>query len=183
MAIRPRRYDLLFAAVAVAGAALDLASKAAVSRRFAGAYPQHDFIPGVLELVWKQNTGVAFSLFENQNGVFIALSSLAVLILPAIYLSLRRPTLPAALGLSLILGGTLGNLYDRIIYGCVRDFLKLLLFEWPIFNLADAFICVGAILFAIEILFRAEPKAPPAAPAPDPAAARPVEPAAPEKHL
>jgi signal peptidase II len=96
------------------------------------------------------NRGAAFGLFENQLLMFVAISILAVAI---ILFSLRdkKNTLIFRFSLSLILGGAIGNLIDRIRFGFVIDFLDFRV--WPVFNLADSFITVAAILLAWEILF------------------------------
>lgn len=96
------------------------------------------------------NRGAAFGLFENQLLMFVASSILAIVI---ILFSLRnkKNTLIFKLSLSLILGGAIGNLIDRIRFGFVIDFLDFRV--WPVFNLADSFITVAAILLVWEILF------------------------------
>lgn len=110
-----------------------------------------DVIPltGFFNLVHVHNTGAAFSLFADQpgwqRGFFIAVALVATAVLT--YL-LRKPhdhaLFPAAL--SLILGGAVGNLVDRVLYGHVIDFLDFHLgtWHWPAFNVADAAITLGA---------------------------------------
>jgi lipoprotein signal peptidase len=71
--------------------------------------------------------------------------------------------------LGLILGGTVGNLYDRIVFGGVRDFLYFYWFDFPVFNVADSCLVVGASLLLLQALFgkqKTEPAATPAEPAP-----------------
>jgi signal peptidase II len=96
------------------------------------------------------NRGAAFGMFENQLLMFVAISILAIAI---ILFSLRnkKNTLIFKFSLSLILGGAIGNLIDRIRFGFVIDFLDFRI--WPVFNLADSFITVAAILLAWELLF------------------------------
>jgi signal peptidase II len=69
-----------------------------------------------------------------------------------------------SVALGLILGGTLGNFYDRLVFGGVRDFMHFIYIEWPVFNFADCCLVVGAILLLIQAVF---------APAPEPEAAKP----------
>ncbi|MBX9626640.1 MAG: signal peptidase II [Gemmataceae bacterium] len=78
----------------------------------------------------------------------------------------RERWLSAALGL--ILGGTVGNLYDRVVFGGVRDFIHFYWFEWPVFNVADCCLVVGAALLLVQAVFVPPPK-----PEPQPAAADP----------
>jgi lipoprotein signal peptidase len=108
---------------------------------------REDFLP-------KVNHGALFGLFSDHvflaNGVFAVISILAAL---AITYWARRPSavgdrcLSASLGL--ILAGTLGNLFDRVVFGGVRDFMHLhyyTAFDWPVFNLADCCLVCGAVL-------------------------------------
>lgn len=104
------------------------------------------------------------------NGVFAAVSMAAAI---AIVVWGTRPTtarergLMAALGL--ILGGTIGNLYDRLVFGGVRDFLYFYKVEWPVFNVADCCLVVGAGLLLVQAVF--------VTPEPEPAPAAKTEPA------
>jgi signal peptidase II len=104
-----------------------------------------------LRLTYVENTGVAFGMFRDSNSFFTALS----IVLVAVLLVFRRRTsggrAPAAsAGLALVLGGALGNLYDRIAYGFVVDFFDLSFFP-AVFNVADSAITAGAALLAIGI--------------------------------
>ena len=80
----------------------------------------------------------------------------------------REKWLSTALGL--ILGGTIGNFYDRIVFGGVRDFMHFIYIEWPVFNFADCCLVVGAILLLTQAIFVPEP-AKPSADTPQEAAA------------
>ncbi|BBP00065.1 signal peptidase II [Sulfuriferula nivalis] len=107
-------------------------------------------VTGFFDLVRAHNTGAAFSLFANQpgwqQGFFITVASIASIVI--IYL-LRRDTgsVLSKLSLSLILGGALGNLIDRLNHGYVVDFLSFHInsYYWPAFNIADSAITLGAI--------------------------------------
>lgn len=109
--------------------------------------------------------GMASEHVHLANGVFAAISFLAAagIILWSLHPSLTNDWfLCTALGL--ILGGTLGNLYDRIVFGGVRDFLHWhYAFEWPVFNIADCCLVVGAFLLLAQALFQ-KPAAPVEAP-------------------
>ena len=110
--------------------------------------------PGVFELEYRENTGVAFSMLENQRWIFIPLT-LAVMVLLAVLLWRsdwrRYRTFRAAA--VLILAGGIGNLIDRIFLGYVVDFLYFKLIDFPIFNFADCCVCVGAALLFVFLLF------------------------------
>jgi signal peptidase II len=87
--------------------------------------------------------------------MLIAFSLVALVIVFALLWGMARGLTPSGIGLSLILGGALGNLWDRLASGRVVDFLLLYVrqYQWPVFNLADSAIVVGAGLLVIEILF------------------------------
>lgn len=112
---------------------------------------------GFFDLVRAHNTGAAFSLFADQpgwqRGFFIVVASIASAVI--IYLMHReRGNALSQLALSLILGGALGNLVDRLIHGYVVDFLSFHLgtYYWPAFNVADSAITLGAILLIWDSL-------------------------------
>ncbi len=123
-------------------------------------------IPGVFRLSHVLNTGAAFSLLENlpPNGVrigLIAFSVIAALIVFALLWRSGRSITLSSVALALILGGALGNLYDRIRFHHVVDFLAVRIYHynWPDFNVADSAIVIGACLLLLEI-FRAQPTEP-----------------------
>ena len=120
-------------------------------------------IPGVFRLSHVLNTGAAFSLMETwpPNAVRIGLVAFsvvaAVLVFGLLWRTGRAITL-TSVALALILGGALGNLYDRIRFHHVVDFLAVRIYHynWPDFNVADSCIVIGACLLLLEI-FQPEP--------------------------
>lgn len=107
-------------------------------------------IPGVLNITLVLNDGAAFGLFKGR-AVFFVFTSLAVIITIVIYLVKSRPlSRPISVGLGLILGGALGNLADRIVFGRVVDFIDLGI--WPVFNIADSCITIGAVVIVFSVL-------------------------------
>ena len=125
----------------------------------------HTVIPGVFRISDVHNTGAAFSMFaENASpatvrNVLIAFSAIAVVVLSAMLWRVGRHLTVTSIALALILGGAFGNLYDRIVYHYVIDFLEVHIvhYHWPDFNLADSCIVIGACLLLIEI-FRPQSK-------------------------
>jgi len=121
-------------------------------------------IPGFFRLSHVLNTGAAFSLMETwpPNAVRIGLIAFsvvaAILVFTLLWRTGRALTL-TSVALALILGGALGNLYDRIRFHHVVDFLavKIYHYNWPDFNVADSCIVIGACLLLLEI-FQADPK-------------------------
>ncbi|MBU0709402.1 MAG: signal peptidase II [Candidatus Omnitrophica bacterium] len=104
---------------------------------------------GIFHLTLTHNTGAAFGILKNQVPLFIFTSLFAVFL---IYVNIRkhREGKLYGLALSLILGGALGNLIDRVRLGYVIDFLDFRI--WPVFNLADSAITIGAVLLGYSIL-------------------------------
>jgi signal peptidase II len=115
-------------------------------------YGEQVEITSFFSLVHFQNPGAAFSFLSDQGGwqryFLIAISLLAVLYIPWLINQYKKNIL-IVIGLLLILGGAIGNLYDRINYGYVIDFIYLHFaeFYWPAFNVADSAISVGVLLF------------------------------------
>ena len=115
-------------------------------------YGEQVEITSFFTLVHFQNPGAAFSFLSNQGGwqryFLIAISLLAVLYIPWLINQYKKNIL-IVIGLLLILGGAIGNLYDRISYGYVIDFIYLHFaeFYWPAFNVADSAISLGVLLF------------------------------------
>ena len=108
------------------------------------------------ELIW--NKGIAFGLFSLDGGMFYQLISLLIffIVIILIYFILKSNGVEK-FGFILILGGALGNLFDRIFYKAVPDFIDLHInsFHWFIFNIADIFITFGVIcLILVEIFFK-----------------------------
>ena len=108
---------------------------------------------GVFHLTYCENTGAAFSMFTGQRWMLLAVT---VVLLTGLLWALHNNWLQNAFGrmsLRLIIGGAIGNMIDRILLGYVVDMFDLLLFDYPIFNLADCFVVVGAILGSIYYLW------------------------------
>ena len=104
-------------------------------------------------LVYVENRGVSFGMFsEHDKSFYFGILSMLVSAY-IIYLLAKSNDLIESLGLSLILGGAVGNGVDRLYYGYVVDFIDLHLnnFHWPAFNFADTFITFGAIVFVFSI--------------------------------
>ena len=141
----------------------DRLTKIAIIHRIRPGYDLK-IIPGVFRLSHVLNTGAAFSLLENMppNDVrigLIAFSVVAAIVVFALLWVTGRKLTPTSVALALILGGALGNMYDRIRFHHVVDFLAVRIYHynWPDFNVADSCIVIGACLLLLEI-FRPIPK-------------------------
>jgi signal peptidase II len=135
---------------------LDRLTKAWVGSALSGRAPL-DLIPGVLSLNYTTNSGGAFGLGRSAPWLFAGATIVVSLVIVAV--STRLASRPIAVALGLILGGALGNLTDRAmngpgLSGHVTDFIDL--HVWPVFNLADSAIVIGAILLAATTSSRRE---------------------------
>jgi len=117
-------------------------------------------IPKVFRLTHVINTGAAFSMFEGSaspnlvRNLLIGFSMIAVVVVLLLIWKMGRGVSLTSVALALILGGAVGNLYDRIRFSYVVDFLEVHIvhYHWPDFNVADSAIVVGACLLLIEML-------------------------------
>jgi signal peptidase II len=117
--------------------------------------PPIKLIPGVLDLSYTTNTGGAFGLFGGASWLFFAATFIVSAII--VYASFGLAGRDSAVGLGLVLGGAIGNLTDRLLggqglSGKVVDFIHL--HHWPVFNVADSAIVVGAALIVIGTIRR-----------------------------
>ncbi|WP_198246764.1 signal peptidase II [methane-oxidizing endosymbiont of Gigantopelta aegis] len=133
---------------------LDQASKWLVVQSMQ-LYQSIPLMPG-FNLTYVHNTGAAFSLLSEAGGWqrwFFAFIALAISVILTLWLMrLKQHETLMAAALSLILGGAIGNLIDRLLYGYVIDFLDLYYqnWHWPAFNIADSAICVGVAFMLLE---------------------------------
>jgi len=110
-----------------------------------------DLIPGVIELTYIQNTGAAFGILAGQRWLLAGIAFIAAVIL--VFILLRYTDgFWGTLGLAAVLGGAVGNLIDRVIYGYVIDMFSVLFFNFAIFNIADIFITLGFITFLVHFI-------------------------------
>jgi len=118
-------------------------------------------IKNFLYLTLVHNRGAAFGILKNQIPLFIAASIVAIALLIVHLRSARLAAgkiTPAGLALGLILAGAVGNLIDRVFLGYVIDFLDVGF--WPVFNVADSSITIGAVLLAYTLFKRPRPESP-----------------------
>jgi signal peptidase II len=150
---------LLSAAVVV----LDRVTKLAVSRTLAEG-DAHVVIPHIFRITHVLNTGAAFSLFGDTASparvrwLLVGFSLLAALAIAVVLVRTGRRITATTFGLALILGGAIGNVYDRIRTGAVIDFFEVHIvhYHWPDFNIADSAIVCGGILLVLHALLARE---------------------------
>ena len=125
-----------------------------VNKLNSGWVYSNDFV----NLFYIENTGAAFSVLQNSIGVLIIISFLALLfMLYYIIKNLENLLMKELLCLSLLMAGIFGNLYERLVFGYVRDFFDLTFVNFPVFNISDVFINVGVFVIIILILLTKRP--------------------------
>lgn len=112
-------------------------------------------IPHLLDLNYVENRGVAFGMFENMRWIFVALTSVIIVILLYIIIFKKIKSKMFLISSALIIGGGIGNLIDRVLYGYVIDYLQLSFFS-PVCNFADYAVTVGTVLLVIYLLFMSD---------------------------
>ncbi|RSL14770.1 signal peptidase II [Edaphobacter aggregans] len=152
-----RSYFGLLLAISALVVFIDRITKHVIMHSLPGA--PRVVIPGFLRITHVENTGAAFSMFAEsatpaavRKGL-ILFSLFAVIIVLVMLWRVGRSITLTSVALALILGGAIGNLYDRIVYHYVVDFIEVHIvhYHWPDFNLADSCIVIGACLLMIEI--------------------------------
>ena len=111
-------------------------------------------IPGLIGLTHEENTGAAFSILSDQRWLLVAIAFVAALLIIAILLR-YNDGFWGTLGLAAVLGGTVGNLIDRLFNGYVVDMFEFYFVDFAIFNIADIFITLGGILFLVYLIISA----------------------------
>lgn len=109
-------------------------------------------IPHVVELRYSLNEGMAFSLLWGKQGFLIAVTWVALLVLLG-YLLLRKMPVLERIAWTMVLGGGVGNLIDRIVSGQVVDYINFLFMDFAIFNFADICVTVGVALLFVYVLW------------------------------
>ncbi len=110
-------------------------------------------IKKILNITYAKNTGVAFSFLDG-NKIFIIIATIIILIILIKHIKNTYIDKIEQIGYGLIIGGAIGNLIDRIIYGHVIDFIDFRIINYPIFNLADTAIVIGVFIILFKSFHR-----------------------------
>jgi signal peptidase II len=149
-----KRRDIIFAGIVLLVVLADQLSKWWITARLAVGETLVDY--GFFQVVRYQNNGAAFGIFRGHPLVFTVIDFIGIAVFLALVLVMRRRWLFldrmwVLSGIALILGGTIGNLIDRLRFGQVTDFLDFKI--WPAFNVGDASITVGVIILVFCFVF------------------------------
>lgn len=148
-------------AIAAGVFALDRVTKIVIERTMM-LWDARVVVPGYFQIIHAENRGAAFSILADASDTVraLVLVGMALAILGLVARFLWKATAPQSrehwslrLGLSLVLGGALGNVYDRVMHGAVTDFLDVYVGDahWPTFNVADSAITTGAALMLLSM--------------------------------
>ena len=112
-------------------------------------------IPRLFSFVYHTNTGMAWGMLSDRRWIFLSLSAVALVFFGFVYFRVKNAHFLFRLSLGMVLGGGIGNMIDRLLRpgGGVVDFIKTDFIDFPIFNAADSFITVGAVLLGVYLIF------------------------------
>ena len=107
----------------------------------------------IIELIYVKNTGAAFSILENYQ-IFLVIFSIFIVfaLLHYIYKNVAKISTLSLFWTGMLISGIICNLYERLVFGFVRDFFKLNFVDFPVFNISDIFINIGVIAIIITII-------------------------------
>jgi len=110
-------------------------------------------IPEILSFSYVENRGAAFGIFSNNRWVFMVFSTIAIIAMLYFLATKKNLHILLVISLSMLVGGGIGNMIDRIARGYVVDFFRFLFVKFAVFNVADCFVTVGALILAVYLLF------------------------------
>lgn len=116
------------------------------------SYP---IIKDVIHLTYVENKGAAFGMLQNHRWIFMIISTILMAVIILFVVKNKNHLHPLMMtGLSFVVGGGIGNMIDRTIYGYVVDFIDFTLIDFAVFNVADSFVCIGVGLIILDILLK-----------------------------
>ena len=139
--------------IIISAIAADRVSKV-ICRQYLRPLGSIPVIKGVFHLTYVENTGAAFGMLQGNTWFLILTSALVSAVVAYLIWKVKPENRYVKLSLALILGGALGNLVDRVLLGYVVDFLDFRI--WPVFNIADSCVVVGAILLGYFVVVKGE---------------------------
>ncbi len=144
---------MLYALITVSAVLLDIVTKYLVVRLLVPLKNSVTVIPHVLSFTYVENRGAAWGMFADSRWIFMLLSAFLIVFLICFikFSKIRHPLFTVAA--SLVLGGGIGNMIDRVFIGSVVDFIKADFVDFPVFNIADSCVVVGVVLMAVYIIF------------------------------
>ena len=132
---------------------VDIISKVLIENNLE-LYESIDIIKGFFNITYVRNTGAAWSIMEGKMMFFYIITIIGLVFMYYLYKNARDNNIEKYAVLMMV-AGTLGNLFDRVLYQYVRDFLDFIIFgyDFPVFNFADTFLCCGVFIYIIKVLY------------------------------
>lgn len=115
-------------------------------------------ISGVFNFTYVENSGVAFGMMRDKRILFVSMSVVILVVLALYFYKTKNKNVWIKLGTALIFSGSIGNMIERVSKGYVVDFLDFSLISFPVFNIADMAVCIGAAALVVHFLFYSEEK-------------------------
>ena len=131
-----------------------MGSEMCIRDRYLKDQPSIELIPGVLELFYLENRGMAFGLLQDQYWLFAMMTVLFLIVMVIVFYKLpkTRRFLPLFAVLTVLTAGAVGNFYDRFLNHYVVDFIYVSLINFPVFNVADIYVTVSVAVFLLLYL-------------------------------
>ena len=142
---------LLYTAIILFGIGIDQITKW-ISVKHLKPIKTQPIISGVLHFTYVENEGAAWGMFADHRWVFMIVSTITIIALTFVLYSGKLQNKLYTVSVSLIVSGGIGNMIDRIALGYVVDFIDFRLINFPVFNGADCFVCVGAGLLILALI-------------------------------
>lgn len=142
----------LWIAVILLSVLLDFLSKQIVMGNME-LFSSIPLIPNVLSFTYIHNKGAAWGMFSDQRWVFLVVTGIALIVMPIVLYKYRKLHFLFGFSLSLVIGGAVGNMIDRVFLGYVVDFIEFTFIDFPVFNVADICVTVGAALLFVYLIF------------------------------
>ena len=146
----PRDY-IIYTAIIIGGIIIDQITKALASAYLKPIYTL-PIIEDIFHFTYRENTGMAFGMLKEHRWVFMLVSTILIIGMGIYLYGMKSENRLYDVSLSLILSGGVGNMIDRIFLGYVIDFLEFTFIEFPVFNGADSFVSIGAVLLILYLL-------------------------------
>lgn len=149
--MKNRKSLIAYTAIIILAVVLDQITKL-LAVKFLEPIPTKPIIEGVIHLTYHINRGAAFGILADNRWVFMLISTLLIVGL-SVYLYMgRAQNALYGISISMIIGGGIGNMIDRVALGYVVDFIDFRLINFAIFNGADSFVCVGSGLLILALI-------------------------------
>ncbi len=145
----------IYALIIIFGVAFDQITKYTVAHYLpVDASPDLPVWDGVFSLRCISNDGAAFGMLDDKRWLFMTVSTVVIIgMLVFLFFKHKNISKPLGIALAMVVSGGIGNMIDRVLLGYVIDFIYFVPIDFPCFNVADSFVCIGAGLMFIAVLF------------------------------